>query len=135
MYRESKPVYSNHQGGSSIEVHSFDFFTFIFELSGWALVAPSCIEDYKALLSNYLQPLISTLSTITTWLPTGLLGCATKFENIGRNVVVASERGSVETGPTVLVATALHPEYCWEGTDPVYSHYSQHFCTSEFLLI
>ena len=28
--------------------------------------------------------------------------------NIGRNVIVASKSGSVETGPTVLVATALY---------------------------
>jgi len=34
-------------------------------------------------------------------------GHATEFENIGRNVVVVSKSGPVETGPTVLVATAL----------------------------
>ena len=61
-------------------------------------------------------------------------GHATEFENIGRNVVVASKRGLVETEPTVLAAMDLHPEYCWEGMEPVYSHCSQHFCTSEFLL-
>ena len=33
--------------------------------------------------------------------------CATKFKNIGRNVVVASKSGPVETGSTVLVAMAL----------------------------
>jgi len=32
----------------------------------------------------------------------------------------------VETKPTVLVTMVLHPEYFWEGIDPVYSHYSQH---------
>ena len=53
-------------------------------------------------------------------------GRAAEFENIGRNVVVASERGPIETGPTILVAMALHPEYCWEEIDPVYSHYSQY---------
>ena len=53
-------------------------------------------------------------------------GHAAKFENIGRNVVVASKRGLIETGATVLVAMALHAEYFWEGIDPVYSHYSQH---------
>ena len=43
----------------------------------------------------------------------------TEFENIGRNVVVASERGLVETGPTILVATALlhvdTPPYKWKA--------------------
>jgi len=34
-------------------------------------------------------------------------GRAAKFENVGRNEVVASKSGPVETGPTVLVATAL----------------------------
>ena len=34
-------------------------------------------------------------------------GRATELENIGRNVVVASKSGPVETGPTILVATAL----------------------------
>jgi len=34
-------------------------------------------------------------------------GSAAKFVNIGRNVVVALKSGPVETGPTVLVATAL----------------------------
>ena len=53
-------------------------------------------------------------------------GRAAEFENIGRNVVVASKRGLIETGATVLVATALHAEYFWEEIDPVYSHYSQH---------
>ena len=33
--------------------------------------------------------------------------CAAKFVNIGRYVVVASKSGPVETGPTILVATAL----------------------------
>ena len=32
---------------------------------------------------------------------------AAEFENIGRNVVVALKSGLVETGPNVLVATAL----------------------------
>ena len=32
---------------------------------------------------------------------------AAEFENIGRNVVIASKSGPVETEPTVLVATAL----------------------------
>ena len=34
-------------------------------------------------------------------------GHAAEFKNIGRNVVVVSKSGLVETGPTVLVATAL----------------------------
>jgi len=34
-------------------------------------------------------------------------GCAAEFVNIGRYVVVASKSGPVETGPTILVATAL----------------------------
>ena len=34
-------------------------------------------------------------------------GHAAEFNNIGRNVVVVSKSGLVETGPTVLVATAL----------------------------
>ena len=57
-------------------------------------------------LSNYLQPSTSTLSTVVTWLPTGLPG-TTEFKNIGRNVVAVSKSGPVETGPTVLVAMAL----------------------------
>jgi len=32
---------------------------------------------------------------------------AVEFENIDRNVVAASKSGPVETGPTVLLATAL----------------------------
>jgi len=35
-------------------------------------------------------------------------GCAANFVNIGRNVVVALKSGPVETGPTILVATALY---------------------------
>ena len=35
-------------------------------------------------------------------------GCAAEFENIGRNVAVVSKSGPVETGPTILVATALY---------------------------
>ena len=34
-------------------------------------------------------------------------GYAAEFKNIGRNVVVVSKSGAVDTGPTVLVATAL----------------------------
>ena len=34
-------------------------------------------------------------------------GRTAEFENIGRNVVVASKSGPVETGPTIQVATAL----------------------------
>ena len=34
-----------------------------------------------------------------------------EFMNIDRNVVVASKSGPVETGPTVLVAMALHVSY------------------------
>ena len=34
--------------------------------------------------------------------------CTAKFVNIGRNVVVALNSGPVETGPTILVATALY---------------------------
>ena len=34
-------------------------------------------------------------------------GRTAKFENIGRNVVVVSKSGLVETRPTILVATAL----------------------------
>jgi len=50
-----------------------------------------CFEDYEASLSNYLQPSISTLSTVTTWPYTGLPGMPpVEFVNyIGRNVVVA----------------------------------------------
>ena len=40
-------------------------------------------------------------------MPTGLLGTPLNFMNIGRNVVVASKSGRVETGPSALVATAL----------------------------
>ena len=47
-------------------------------------------------------------------------GRAAEFE------AVASKRGPVETKPTVLVTMVLHPEYFWEGIDPVYSQYSQH---------
>jgi len=36
-------------------------------------------------------------------------GRTAEFVNIGRNVVVASKSGPVETGPTVLVAMALLP--------------------------
>ena len=32
---------------------------------------------------------------------------ATEFKNVGRNVVVVLKSGLVETGPTILVATAL----------------------------
>jgi len=35
-------------------------------------------------------------------------GHAAEFMNIGRNVVVASKSGWVETGPSALVATALN---------------------------
>ena len=35
-------------------------------------------------------------------------GRAAEFVNIGRNVLVASKSGPVETGPTVPVATALN---------------------------
>ena len=35
-------------------------------------------------------------------------GCAAEFENIDRNVVVVSKSGPIETGPTILVATALN---------------------------
>ena len=38
-------------------------------------------------------------------------GRAAEFVNIGRNVVVASKSGPVETGPTVLVAVALYVSY------------------------
>ena len=34
-------------------------------------------------------------------------GCAAEFVNIGRYVVVTSKSVPVETGPTILVATAL----------------------------
>ena len=34
-------------------------------------------------------------------------GCAAEFVNIGRYVVVSSKSVPVETGPTILVATAL----------------------------
>jgi len=34
-------------------------------------------------------------------------GCATEFENIGRNVVVVLKSGQAETKPTALVAMAL----------------------------
>ena len=37
-------------------------------------------------------------------------GCTAEFKNIGRNVVVASKSGPVETGPTIPVATALNVE-------------------------
>ena len=33
---------------------------------------------------------------------------AAEFENIGRNVVVALKSGPVETGPNIVVATALY---------------------------
>jgi len=55
------------------EVWNF-FFAFIFQLPGWALMAPSCFEDLEASLSNYLQPLTSTLSTVARWLLIGLPG-------------------------------------------------------------
>ena len=51
----------------------------------------------------------STTSSCQLW----LCGChpsaghTAKFMNIGRNVVVASKSGPVETGPTTLVVTAL----------------------------
>ena len=35
-------------------------------------------------------------------------GHAVEFENIGRNVIVVSKSGLVETGPTALVAMAMH---------------------------
>ena len=49
----------------------------MFGLPGWALVAPSWLE---ASLSNYLQPLISTLSTVATWPYTGLPGALSNHE-------------------------------------------------------
>ena len=42
-------------------------------------------------------------------------GRATELENIGRNVVVASKSGPVETRPTILVATTL----CMASSDTV----------------
>ena len=36
--------------------------------------------------------------------------CTAEFEDISRNVVVATKSGPVETGPTVPVATALNVE-------------------------
>ena len=44
----------------------------IIKLSGWGLVAPSCFEDYgfQTIWSHWSL----ALSTVTTWLPTSLLG-------------------------------------------------------------
>ena len=74
------------------------FFAFILSYQE----GPSCFEDLEVLLSNYLQPLISTLSTVPTWPYTGLPGAPPNY------VVVASKSGPVETVPTVMVATALN---------------------------
>ena len=42
-------------------------------------------------------------------------GRTAEFMNIGRNVVVASKSGPVETGPTVPVATALSMHVSYTG--------------------
>ena len=79
-------------------------------------MAPSCFKDQEALLLNYLQPSVSTLSTVATstlstvamWLPTGLLGTPSNSRILARMWLhVASKSGPVETGQTALVATAL----------------------------
>jgi len=56
----------------------------------------------------HFQTINLALSTVAAWLPTGLLGVPpNSCMNIGRNVVVASKSGPVETGPTIPVAMAL----------------------------
>ena len=66
------------------------------------------LQRLGALLSNYLKP--STFSSVNCGhvAASRSAGHATEFVNIGRTVVVASKSGPVETGPTALVATALH---------------------------
>ena len=59
-------------------------------------------------LSNYLKPSISSSVKCGHVAANRSAGCAAEFVNIGRNVVVALKSGPVETGPTILVATALH---------------------------
>ena len=76
-----------------------------------------CFEDQEASLSNYLQPSISSSVKCGHMAVNWSAGCTTNFVNIGKNVIVASKSGPVETVPTVLVAMALHiiSNYTWPG--------------------
>ena len=59
------------------------------------------------MLSNYLKPLISISITCGHMAANRSRGRAAKFMNIGRDVVVASKSGLVETKPIIPMATAL----------------------------
>ena len=86
---------------------AWEKFTFIFELSGWALVTPSCFEDQEESLSNYLKPSTSSSVNCGHMAANRSAGHTAEFMNIGRNVVVASKSGRVETRPTRPVTMAL----------------------------
>jgi len=62
-------------------------------------MAPSCFED----ICSHQSLLCQLWHVAVNWSARR----SAELENIGRNVVVASRSGPVETGPTVLVATAL----------------------------
>jgi len=70
-------------------------------------VTPMCFEDKEASLSNYFKTSISSSVNCGPVAANRSAGHAAEFVNIGRNVVVASKSGRVETRPTQPVTTAL----------------------------
>jgi len=94
---------ANHSAQSAEQSFSPSFFSYQDGLS-WHLRALKTRKHHFQTIWSHRS---LALSTVAMWLPTGLLGVLPNFMNIGRNVVVASKSGRVETRPTWPVTTAL----------------------------